>query len=570
MITLEPIGYLKSCYPDKFGTPRQPGLVPSAKATLAIHGQWQPQQALIGLEKYSHIWLIFQFHDNTNLRYHAKVHPPRLDGESIGVFATRSPHRPNPLGLSLVKLDKIENGTLHLSGVDLIEGTPIYDIKPYLPSVESLPNAEEGWSKQASQVKLQVIWNSMHLAQIEEWSEAISMPNLLDLINETLSLDPRPVVYKKDSDNKYREVHAVRFFDGDVHFSYPEPGKIQIEKVFFLPNYRKSFSLNSMQNTVNAPQNKSNRQVPTLSLKSYTEGSSTDQVRFIDQLYTGIKDYGFVVLKDHDVSTELLAEAYELLAQFYSLSSEAKLKYAGVHGGQRGYTPFGKEHAKDSPVMDLKEFWHVGREVPAGHRFSQYYPANVWPSESPRFKSVFTELFQSLDQAGRAMLQALTFPLQVSQLYFDDMVEDGNSILRLLHYPPIPTGTDPRCLRAAPHEDINLITILPAATASGLQLKDRDGTWLNVDGNPGELIVDAGDMLSRITNEEIPSTTHQVINSPEAGSQSRYSMPFFMHPNPEAILSCIPSCRKEGAKYPDISAHDFLMQRLREIGLLKN
>lgn len=315
---------------------------------------------------------------------------------------------------------------------------------------------------------------------------------------------------------------------------------------------------------------KSSRQVPTLSLKSYTEGDKADQVKFIDNLYIGIKDYGFIVLKDHDVDQSLFDEAYEILAQFYKLPTEVKMKYAGAAGGQRGYTPFGKEHAKDSPVMDLKEFWHVGREVAATHKFAKYYPNNVWPDEVPRFKTVFSQLYKSLDEAGRAMLQALTFPLEVPQNYFDYMVEDGNSILRLLHYPPIPAGTDPRCLRAAPHEDINLITILPAATTSGLQLKDRDGTWLDVDGQPGELIVDAGDMLSRATNEVIPSTTHQVINNPEAGSKSRYSMPFFMHPHPEAILSCIPSCKGDGAKYPDISSHDFLMQRLREIGLLKN
>lgn len=331
-----------------------------------------------------------------------------------------------------------------------------------------------------------------------------------------------------------------------------------------------------MQNTNTTSSNtqksatKSSRQVPTLSLKSYTEGEKADQVKFIDQLYTGIKDYGFIVLKDHDVDQALLDEAYEILEQFYKLPTEAKMKYAGAAGGQRGYTPFGKEHAKDAPVMDLKEFWHVGREVAPTHKFAKYYPNNVWPIEVPRFKTVFSQLYRSLDEAGKAMLQALTFPLDIPQNYFDYMVDDGNSILRLLHYPPIPKETDPRCLRAAPHEDINLITILPAATTSGLQLKDRDGTWLDVDGQPGELIVDAGDMLSRATNEVIPSTTHQVINNPEAGQKSRYSMPFFMHPHPEAILSCIPSCKGDGAKYPDISSHDFLMQRLREIGLLKN
>lgn len=312
------------------------------------------------------------------------------------------------------------------------------------------------------------------------------------------------------------------------------------------------------------------RQVPTLSLKSFTDGNQTEQAKFIDDLYIGFKDYGFVILKDHDVATELFSQAYGLLEQFSNLSLESKMKYAGVHGGQRGYTPFGKEHAKDSPVMDLKEFWHVGREVPAGHKFAKYYPNNVWPTELPEFKEVFSKIYFQLEHAGKAMLQALTVPLEVPHHYFDHMVEDGNSILRLLHYPPIGEGVDPRCLRAAPHEDINLITILPAATASGLQLKDRDGTWLDVDAAPGTLIVDAGDMLARATNDVIPSTTHQVINTPGATHKSRYSMPFFMHPHPEAILSCIPSCRGEGAKYADISSHDFLMQRLREIGLLKN
>jgi isopenicillin N synthase-like dioxygenase len=314
----------------------------------------------------------------------------------------------------------------------------------------------------------------------------------------------------------------------------------------------------------------STRKVPTLSLRSYTEGTEAEQMKFIDQLYSGIKDYGFIVLKDHDIPQSLFDRAYELLEQFYKLPVETKLKYAKVHGGQRGYTPFGTEHAKDSPVMDLKEFWHVGREVPATHKFSKYYPNNVWPEEIPEFKEVFSALYSALNEAGKAMLQALTFPLDVPQNYFDYMVEDGNSILRLLHYPPIPAGTDPRCLRAAPHEDINLITILPAATAGGLQLKDRDGAWLDVQGNPGELIVDAGDMLARACNDVIPSTTHQVINTSESTSKSRYSMPFFMHPHPEALLSCIPSCKGTGAKYPDISSHDFLMQRLREIGLVKS
>ncbi len=180
------------------------------------------------------------------------------------------------------------------------------------------------------------------------------------------------------------------------------------------------------------------RKVPELSLGSFTEGSQNDQLKFIDQLYTGIKDYGFIVLKDHGVSAELLQQAYAESEKFFSLPTEQKLKYASVKGGQRGYTPFGKEHAKDATVMDLKEFWHVGRDIQQGHPFKQYYADNVWPSEVPNFQKTFQEIYFSLETAGKAMLQALTLPLEVDIQYFDRMVEDGNSILRLLHYPPIP------------------------------------------------------------------------------------------------------------------------------------
>ena len=180
-----------------------------------------------------------------------------------------------------------------------------------------------------------------------------------------------------------------------------------------------------------------------------------------------------------------------------------------------------------------------------------------------------SKLFSQLEQAGVQMMEALSYPLQVEKDFFTKMVVEGNSILRLLHYPPIPEGVDTRCIRAAEHEDINFITILPAATTSGLQLKDRDGTWLDIECDYGTLIVDAGDMLARITNDVIPSTTHRVINPQDGKNNSRYSMPFFMHPHPESVLSCLPSCRGTGAKYPDILSHEFLMQRLREIGLVK-
>ena len=330
-----------------------------------------------------------------------------------------------------------------------------------------------------------------------------------------------------------------------------------------------TLGLNTVESAAQKTTKKPHRQVPTLSLGAYTQGSTSDQRNFIEGLFTGIKDYGFIILKDHGVSAQTLESAYQILEKLFALPEETKRKYISkAGGGQRGYTPFGKEHAKDSPVMDLKEFWHVGRELPENHPMYSRYPQNIWPTEYPEFKSIFLSLYNGLEKAGEAMLEALTGPLDVPKNFLGDMVKDGNSILRLLHYPPIPADADPRCLRAAPHEDINFITLLPAATASGLQLKDRDGSWLDVTSDYGTIIVDAGDMLARLTNDVIPSTTHQVINTPEAKNSHRYSMPFFIHPHPDAMLSCLESCRGSGAKYPDITSEAFLMQRLREIGLI--
>jgi len=319
-----------------------------------------------------------------------------------------------------------------------------------------------------------------------------------------------------------------------------------------------------------AAQHSTLRKVPTLSLAAYTKGSETEKAQFIDNLFTGLKEYGFIILKDHNVKATDLKQAYEILQKFYSLPVDVKRKYISTTSGfQRGYTPFGQEHAKDSPVMDLKEFWHVGRELADGNRWKSVYPENVWPTEMPEFKTLFVSLYKSLEEAGDVMLEALTGPLGLQKDFFAQMTKDGNSILRLLHYPPIPEGVDPRCVRAAAHEDINFITILPAATTSGLQLKDRDGSWLDIESEPDTLIVDVGDMLARLTNDVLPSTTHRVVNPQDGKNSSRYSMPFFIHPHPEAMLSCLDSCRGTGAKYKDINAHDFLMQRLREIGLIK-
>lgn len=309
------------------------------------------------------------------------------------------------------------------------------------------------------------------------------------------------------------------------------------------------------------------RQVPELSLKAYTQGSHNEKKVFIEQLFSGLKEYGFIILKDHPVKTELLRKAYALSEELFSLSSELKETYISkAGGGQRGYTPFGKEHAKNSSIPDLKEFWHVGREISSSHYLKAFFPDNIWPVELAEFKSVFQTLFQALDDTGRIMLQALTGPLEVDPNYFTHMTQNGSSVLRLLHYPPIPAGADPRAVRAAAHEDINLITLLVSASASGLELLTREGEWLPVEASPDAIIVDSGDMLARITNEVIPATTHRVVN-PSGVNRSRYSMPFFMHPNPDADLVCIPSCRGAGEKYPPIKANAFLMERLREIGL---
>lgn len=306
--------------------------------------------------------------------------------------------------------------------------------------------------------------------------------------------------------------------------------------------------------------------VPELSLKAYTDGDDADRRDFEQALFEGFKYFGFIILKDHKVSHDLLRRAYDKSAEFFALPEKDKTPFFRTDG-QRGYTPFGREHAKDSKHPDLKEFWHVGREFDADSPLAEIYPPNMWPEKPAGFKETFIELYDALEEAGMVMLEALAPSLNVPRDFFRNMATDGNSILRLLHYPPVPEGMKAGPIRAAAHEDINLITILVAANGAGLQLLDRDGKWLPVDTDPDNLIVDAGDMLARVCNDVIPATTHRVVN-PEGGpNESRYSMPFFMHPHSQAVLSCLDSCRGDGAKYSDISADDFLKQRLREIGL---
>lgn len=309
------------------------------------------------------------------------------------------------------------------------------------------------------------------------------------------------------------------------------------------------------------------RKVPELSLLSFVEGEKSDRVKFVDQIFSGIKDYGFIILKDHTVSEDIIKNGYDIVEEFFAQDDSIKNKYICPQGGgQRGFTQFGKEHAVDNPNMDLKEFYHVGRQLPEGHSFNQYYPQNIWPDEIVRFKDDLLKLYTALDETSIHLLDALGIALDVPQSYFRDMINYGNSILRAIYYPPVGEAPPAGSIRAAAHGDINLITILMGATASGLQLLDRDDTWLDVETKPGQLVVDSGDMMSRITNNIIPATIHRVINPEDSGS-ARFSMPFFVHPHPEAMLECIPSCVGDGAKYPPITAHKALMDRLEAIGL---
>lgn len=231
-LALTPIGIIESCFKDRFAVPRQSLLVPSAWSRIKLYPHVQPELALQGLDGYSHLWVIFTFHLNTNERYHAKVHPPRLGGGTIGVFATRSPHRPNNIGLSLVEIKSVGRDEVEIWGADLVDGTPVYDIKPYLPSVESIPNAKEGWSGQAKDDLLNVEFASADLeGTIAKWATRIDRP-VKEAIIQTLQRDPRPKVYKDAKSGQYRERHAFRLFDGDVHF-YVNEGTATVTEILF-------------------------------------------------------------------------------------------------------------------------------------------------------------------------------------------------------------------------------------------------------------------------------------------------------------------------------------------------
>ena len=291
-----------------------------------------------------------------------------------------------------------------------------------------------------------------------------------------------------------------------------------------------------------------------------------------DELGRSFAEYGFAIVRDHGIPADLIARAEAKSREFFALPEAVKMQYhLKGKGGARGYTPFGIERAKDAQVHDLKEFWHVGRTLPPGDPLEQFMPPNVWPDEVQSFRDTFETLYATMERTGLRILSAIALHLELPEHFFDPTVENGNSVMRLLHYPPVPEEAEGR-IRAAAHEDINTITLLLGAEEAGLELLAKDGRWLPVSPPEGALAVNIGDMLQRLTNGRLRSTTHRVINPVgERARHARYSMPFFLHFRPdfliEALEQCVDETRRDEVESP-ITAHDYLMERLREINLV--
>jgi isopenicillin N synthase-like dioxygenase len=315
-------------------------------------------------------------------------------------------------------------------------------------------------------------------------------------------------------------------------------------------------------------------EIPSVDLNDFLSGDADKKQQFVNKLGEAYNNIGFVAVKNHGLSNELSDKLYESVKSFFNLSDELKHSYIvpGI-GGQRGYTAKGKEHAKGRNVGDLKEFYHVGQQLDDEELKKLGYPKNIFPQEVPGFEKNTIKAYNILLETGMQMLRAIALYLGLDEFYFDDKVKYGNSILRQIHYYPIsnPDDVPEGAVRAAAHEDINLITLLMGASADGLQVLRKDGKWIPVTALPGQIIVNVGDMLDRLSNKKLKSTTHRVVNPPkELMHTSRYSIPFFLHPVSEMDLSCLPSCvNDENPKqYKDITAGEFLHQRLREIGLI--
>ena len=307
--------------------------------------------------------------------------------------------------------------------------------------------------------------------------------------------------------------------------------------------------------------------IPTLDIRRF----DSDRDAFVAELGAAYREWGFAGISHHGIAQELIDNAYAAFRRFYALPDEVKQQYHITgQGGARGYTPFGIETAKGSKHFDLKEFWHIGRELPADSKYHDVMPPNVWPDEVPEFREHGLALYHALDALGSRVLSALALHIGLPMDFFADKTNFGNSILRPIHYPPI-TADDIPNVRAGAHGDINFITLLVGASTAGLEVQSKKGEWVPFTSEGDTIVVNIGDMLERLTNHVYPSTIHRVVNPPgELARQPRYSVPFFLHPNPDFLIDVLPSCVGEDnpSRYPEpITAHGYLEERLREIKL---
>lgn len=312
--------------------------------------------------------------------------------------------------------------------------------------------------------------------------------------------------------------------------------------------------------------------IPCVDLQQFTKGGPRGKAEFVANLGKAFEEVGFVAVKNHGIPQPLIDKMYQSVQAFFALPLPKKRNYE-VPGlaGQRGYTSFGKEHAKGFDAPDLKEFYQYGQKVEDGEAVSDHYPANVLVPEVPGFDDTFHSAYRAFETSGAALLQAIALYLGLEVGYFDGYVHNGNSILRAIHYPPI-TQEPKSAVRAEQHEDINLITLLVGASADGLQILTKQREWLPVTSLPDQIVVNVGDMLQRLTNNKLRSTTHRVVNPPrELWHTSRFSIPFFLHPQSDMSLACLAGCidSTHPKAYPDVTAGEYLDERLREIGLKK-
>jgi isopenicillin N synthase-like dioxygenase len=312
--------------------------------------------------------------------------------------------------------------------------------------------------------------------------------------------------------------------------------------------------------------------IPLVDLSQFISGNNDQKSQFVRELGQAFEEVGFVSVENHGISSPLISDLYNTVEHFFNLPVEAKLKYE-IPGlaGQRGYTSFGKEHAKGSNAADLKEFFQYGQTIEAGQSSDEEYVSNVMVDEVPNFNTLFLEAYRAFELSGSFLLRAIALHLGLQENYFDGQIHLGNSILRAIHYPPI--LEEPKSsIRAEQHEDINLITLLVGASADGLEILSKENQWLPVKAGEGQIVVNVGDMLQRLTNNKLSSTTHRVVNPPrEKWSSSRYSIPFFLHPQSSMSLACLESCItvEHPKAYEDYTAGQYLDERLREIGLKK-